>query len=546
MMKSWQVFLGGGVCGAVVALGVTRIFFPAGGVDMNGATGERARDGAVVAGAETADQVKSDEKNKAAERELEARIDGLRAWTEGREKEPMWGDLYQTLSEWAERDPHGALAWVQGAKRLPQRLRMMAVPLAALAKKNQAEATQWMRQHVGAQDRAEVLELAFQYLANSSPKVALELALSFPKHEQPDDLGEALGTLMDDSPQEALGFFNRLEGEQRINSARWMVASWTRKDAAAALAWVSGQPDVIAAQSVRWAFLEECAESRPDLCVEFLRKFPNSEDAYNDSRSVSVMLEKSPEHGLAALALVPAATAEAALTMWARSNFEKSPDRAVELVGKWVTEKDRAGVIRSGFEAWLDSDQRAAMEWLGAVTEPQLQVTLQAGVIAWQAQRDPESALAVLNGPQAASPELRDVVSQALSGWTHRDVAAAAGWVVANPELVSAEQASEVAGIFLTQDEEAGADWLAKLPAGAARDAAVETAAMHWAGQGEPELATQVAGTIRDPEKRTRAFFSVYGALRSADGAAAEKWLAGAKELSEETKQSWRAIAGGR
>ncbi len=540
-MKSWLVFLGGGVCGAVVALGVARIFFAWGvGVPVGAAVG--GAQAGTVAGA----QVKSEAEKADELVKLDERIGQLRAWTEGRGAEPGGEAVYETLWEWSERDPAAALAWVQGAKRLPQRLRMLSVPLAALAKKNPADAAAWMRQQVGAHDREEVLESVFQLLASASPKVALELVAGFPGSEQPDDLGEALGALMNDSPQEALGFFNRLSGEQRINSARWMVASWARKDAAAALSWVSGQPDVVAAQSVRWALLEECAESRPDLCVEFLRKFPNSEDVYNDSRSVSVMLEKSPEHGLAALGLVPAATAESALQMWARESFEKSPERAIDLVRKWVSEKERAGVIRSGFEAWLDSDQRAAMEWLGAVTEPALQVTLQAGVIAWQAQRDPEAALAVLNGPQAASPELQDVVAQALSGWTQRDVAGAAGWVVANPGLVTAEQASEVASMFLNMDEEAGADWLAKLPAGAVRDAAVETAAMHWAGQGEPELATQVAGTIRDPEKRTRAFFSVYGSLRSVDGAAAEKWLAGAKELSEETKQSWRVIAGGR
>jgi len=302
---------------------------------------------------------------------------------------------------------------------------------------------------------------------------------------------------------------------------------------------------VIAEPQVRWALMEECAQTRPDLCLEFLKKFPNS-DEYNDGRAISVMLEKSPEHGLAALSLVSAAMAESALTMWAQESFEKSPERAVELVGKWISEGERAGIIRSGFEAWLESDQRAAMEWLGSVTDPKLQVTLQAGVISWQAQRDPASALAVLNGPQAASPELKDVVHDALMQWTHRDVTAAANWAVANPDLVTAEQASEMAGKFLEEDEEGAADWLSKLPAGETRDAAVERAASYWAGQNEPELAVQVAGSIRDPEKRTRTFFSVYNALIYVDKAAAEKLLASANEISEETKQSWRAITSGR
>jgi hypothetical protein len=132
-----------------------------------------------------------------------------------------------------------------------------------------------------------------------------------------------------------------------------------------------------------------------------------------------------------------------------------------------------------------------------------------------------------------------------LTGWAQRDVAAAAGWVVANPDRVSSQQASEMAGLLLNHDEAAGADWLAKLPAGEGRDAAVETAAIHWAGQNELELAGQVTASIRDPEGRTRAAFGVYNALKYTDGAAAEKWLE-TQGVSEETKQSWRAITSGR
>jgi hypothetical protein len=185
------------------------------------------------------------------------------------------------------------------------------------------------------------------------------------------------------------------------------------------------------------------------------------------------------------------------------------------------------------------------MEWLGTVTRPELQAVLQAGVVAWQARRDPEAALAVLNGPQAVSPEFKDVAEQALLGWVQRDVTAAAGWVVANPDRVSSQQASEVAAMLLNHDEAAGAEWLARLPAGAVRDAAVEVAAIHWAGQNELELAGQVAASIRDPEARTRAAFGVYNTLKYADGAAAEKWLE-TQGVSEETKQSWRAITSGR
>jgi hypothetical protein len=547
MTKMWLVFLGGGVCGAAMALGLAQLFF-------RSSDGQRASNEAAEGGVRSANgagrepletRVTRGEEKAAPEPGLESRVARLQAWADGRGGEPDTSSLYEMLGEWAEGDPYAALAWVKSAKRLPQRLHMLAVPLTELARRSPAEAAGWLRQNVDAHDRASVLEGAFQRLSMDDARQALELATMFPDEEQPYDLGGALGTLVVDAPQEALAFFNRLTGARRESSAQWMLASWARADAAAAWAWAEGQRDVMETPQVRWAFLEECAQTRPDLCVDFFRKFPTVGRGGDDSHAVSGLLRRSPEHGVAALTLVPEATAQSALTMWAQENFERSPERALALLETWMPAETRGGVIRGGFESWLDSDQRAAMEWLGTVTRPELQAVLQAGVVAWQARRDPEAALAVLNGPQAVSPEFKDVAEQALLGWVQRDVTAAAGWVVANPDRVSSQQASEVAAMLLNHDEATGAEWLARLPAGAVRDAAVEVAAIHWAGQNELELAGQVAASIRDPEARTRAAFGVYNTLKYADGAAAEKWLE-TQGVSEETKQSWRAITSGR
>ena len=546
MTKMWLVFLGGGVCGAAMALGLAQLFFRAGDGQAANVAAESGTNRASAAeiGRSEAPATRRVE-NAALKPELGDRVARLQAWAEGRGEEPDTGGLYETLGDWAERDPYAALAWVKSAKRLPQRLQLLGVPLAALARKSATEAAGWLRQNVDAHDRASVLEGAFQRLSMDDARAGLELVMAFPEQDQPHDLGGALGALIVDAPQDALAFFNRLTGARRKSSAQWMLASWARGDAAAAWAWAEGQRDVMDVPQVRWAFLEECAQSRPDLCVDLFRKFPAVADGGDDSHAVSGLLRRSPEHGVAALTLVPEATAQSALTMWAQENFERSPERALALLETWMPAETRGGVIRGGFESWLDSDQRAAMEWLGTVTRPELQAVLQAGVVAWQARRDPEAALAVLNGPQAVSPEFKDVAEQALLGWVQRDVTAAAGWVVANPDRVSSQQASEVAAMLLNHDETTGAEWLARLPAGAVRDAAVEVAAIHWAGQNELELAGQVAASIRDPEARTRAAFGVYNTLKYADGAAAEKWLE-TQGVSEETKQSWRAITSGR
>jgi hypothetical protein len=176
-MKSWLVFLGGAICGAVVASGLAwALFFNRFAPAANAAA---ARSAVITAQLETsgADTSANVDENKEP---LETRLALLKAWTDGHGVEPDASDLYGTLGDWSELDPRAALAWVQGAKRLPQRLHVLAVPLAALARKNRAEAADWLRQNLSKADCATVLESAFQHLAGTSPRVALELVASFP------------------------------------------------------------------------------------------------------------------------------------------------------------------------------------------------------------------------------------------------------------------------------------------------------------------------------------------------------------------------------
>jgi hypothetical protein len=538
-MKSWLVFLGGGICGAVAALAISRW-----SAEIHVANaGSRGGVSQAVGPSETKPDV---DEGKASLSPLDERIETLRAWTAASAEKPAPDDLYETLGEWSARDPRAALAWVQGARRFPQRINALSLPLAELGARSPAEASRWIRENLDAGSWASTAEWTYQRMANEHPREALTLAFSFSPADWPGDVGDALGALITQAPQEALGYFGRLTGERRANSARAMVTTWARGSAAEAVAWCEAQPDLMSNESVRRGLYEGLEDAHPELCVELLKRYPAGEDAaYADSETLASLLEHAPLHGLAALKGAPARTASTALTMWIGQNFERDPMRAVELVRTFLPEAERAEAMRSGFEAWLESDHRAALEWLGTVTQPELRASLQAGLIGWQTRRDPEAALAVLNSPDAASPALKGVVDQALSAWMERDVASVAGWMQANPERISEDQAAQIAGQYLRKDEAAGAAWLAQLPAGPARDAAVVTAAMHWAGAGEPELATQVVGSIRDPEKRTRALFNVYQTIRYTDAVLAESWL-GRQGLEAETVRSWRAIAEGR
>ena len=150
--------------------------------------------------------------------------------------------------------------------------------------------------------------------------------------------------------------------------------------------------------------------------------------------------------------------------------------------------------------------------------------------------------MALLKNPQAMTPEMQDVVSRAVGIWAEKDVTAVAGWLEANPGLASPEQAMQVVRTYLSQNEVEASTWLTKLPPGATRDAAVSTAAMYWADQNEPSLATEVALSIQDSEKRAQALFGVYRMMRYTDTAAADNWLA-SQEMSPDIKQSWQALA---
>jgi hypothetical protein len=524
------------VCGAVVALGVSALVFkPA--PESPGAWKP-----AVNASGGPAGITGGHAEKESGQASMEDQIATLKRWLERGGAEVLQGEMYDSLGEWSERDPRAALAWVNGAKRFPQRLHALAIPLAKLATENPAETGAWIRQNVGPQDWARVAELVFGRIAQDNPREALTLAFSFPAKDLPNSVGGALGALITEAPQEALGYFARLSGEKRIGSAGEMMAAWARKDPAAALAWGQGQPELLAVGSVRSAFFFEMIRTRPDMCVEFIRQFPSPDQASDDSYMLSELIGASPEHGLSALTLVDKKTAQEALTSWTARHFETAPERAVDLVRRWVPEEKRSTVFREGFVAWLNSDERSAQSWLATVAEPELRTALQAGLLNWQIERDPQAALALLKSPQATTPEMQEVVSRAVGIWTERDVTTVAGWLQANPGLASPEQAIHVVRTYLEQNEVEASTWLTKLPPGETRDAAVGTAAVYWADQNEPSLATEVALSIQNSEMRTQALYNVYRMFRYTDSAAAENWLA-SQEMSPDIKQSWQALA---
>ncbi len=532
-MRSWLIFASG-VCAG--ALGVS-VWVHAGRPPwVEPEPGVETRPGEMGDGnARAADRPAEDRETEAAER-----VAHLHAWMERRGTMTL-EEMRRAVWEWAKRDPQVAAERILSASRFPNRREALVVALMEWAKLDESSAFAWLSDPRLASDRARLVAGVCEWLGEERPRLVLRWAATLEPDEQTFSLGSVFGAIARTEPEEALRLAMTKEGWQRDTAEAAVWEAWVETDLDGAVRWMRANPERLTEASPR-SLLAACAKVRPELCVELLQAHPvlRENDAAQDC--VVLLLEHSPQHGEAALALFGKDRATDVLKNWIWRGLEASPERAMSLVNQWIQPAARAELLREGVRGWLMSDERGAREWADTLVDPASRRAAQAAIWEDVAERDPLRALDAMAELAAQSVDVSSGVGSALWKWSTRDPSAAARWVAANTRWVPGPAVSDVAGALLMKDDAEAASWLAELPAGAVRDHAIATAAFHWAEQGELEFVNQVMDSIRDESQRARAQFGIYGSLRSQNRAQAEAWLATVK-VSDDVKQQWRLLS---
>lgn len=459
----------------------------------------------------------------------------LERWLAAGSPADQLAEVYSNLEHWAKADATGALQFVAGAPRFPQRTNALAIPLAQIARGNAATAVAWIIAHLDPADRRTTTEAVVARIANDSPAQAVELTLHPDIPVEPYWTAEIVGALIRTRPQDALACFARLNKQARDFAVGPLVSGWYEVDPAAAVQWCTTQRDTEHFQNAARSLLQTTSEKHPgdfEALVKQLQLSPA------DLAAIGQNLDwRSTDQALVFLPFLGAEDASRVMSSVLDEQLPLDPAGAVKFARDVLSGEAAESLIGTAWGSWLISDRKAALAWAETVADPKLRATLDGALQTQVATSEPQRFLTEYAG--TAKPEL---ITMAVNGLAQKDAAAAAKWVSANLAHATGSSVSDVASQWLSLDPPAAFAWVQTLPPGKLQDRALRSAVEHWADKHEYDLATQALNTISDPQRQLAMRMRVFTSMRDQDQAAARRWL-DAQPINPEVRASWIAIS---
>ena len=470
--------------------------------------------------------------------ELSAKIERLHRWSEGKEPTLKREDAFKLLEEWSVVDPQAALTFVINAPRIPRRNQAYAIPLAVLCARDSRTVIAWILQNIPDNNaRTEIAEAVIRRAKEKAPVTALELADAPNIPVRTEYFGELMGLVARTQPQFALQQFDRLTATGQETALGPMLNFWAQTNPEDALAWyISSQRKLPRAAAL---LIEGCMKNGSfrvgDLIQRLGLKTTDEADAVLRQLSYSGVALDVQDLKL----FTPSAMQNAAENIG--RNMDADPDRIVRLMKAAMPLAQQSDAVFESWANWMESDRKAALDWLQQQPDRQLADDIVRRLQQRDLARDPTKALASL--PTIADQEQRKrVATNALLQLAYDKPEAAIAWLAQNKtESLSAETYSVLAGRYLRCDDATAMDWIAKLGAGEAKDAALRVAANYWSDK-EIDFATTSMAAIGDAQKRQACMFDLYRQQSRKDAATADQWLV-QQGLSGEVRQSWKALA---
>jgi hypothetical protein len=234
-----------------------------------------------------------------------------------------------------------------------------------------------------------------------------------------------------------------------------------------------------------------------------------------------VRARQDPDGALRELAAAPP-TDEAGLSAAReiiRSAAGKSPEKAIEVVGKLGTAEQQSKMVGEVMRTWLERDPSAAAKWAVNTMDP---VALNACLQADASLVDADKLRRDFNSFSTPSPEARSQLAGSLAGnLAQKDVNSALTWA---STLTGADQTaahSSIGRSWIDRDPVSASEWLANWPQGPAKDS-VASHLVEKISADDPESAFAWACSIQG-EQRAASIGRALAAMKTKDPSAAEQ-----------------------
>jgi hypothetical protein len=445
--------------------------------------------------------------------------------------------LRQTaFDRWIELDAPAAARWAAAGKDLRGLARQAAAAWAVLDPQAAAAWACALPEPDTARDLAKITLKAF---AEKDASAALALARSRDDDFRDAVLPSLLEPLAKADPAAALRAYG--PGVWKDGQGFWQlqdtIADWSRRDPAAALAWLAAQPNGDRGNQLsHWiSSLARTPEERRALATVLATtpSIPQRREALN-----SMIFNWGTEQPADALAwLNQLADPDLRLSLLERngnSYFTDHPEKSLPLALALPASQNRGQSITRLLTAWAKIDPSATLAWIGAQNDSAVAAAAPAvqGVLLGTIARDePATALAewaALSDPRAKKAAIQPIAE----AWGQTDPAAALQWAVAQPDSPGRVHAhSELIAAWAKKDPEAALRW-------------AEAAALKENAQGNryyPSPLSFIGGDwndkapraqtadlytkIQDPALRLETITNHVREWRAQDPAAARTWL---------------------
>jgi hypothetical protein len=470
---------------------------------------------------------------------LENKIAQLRRWVQTGGKTLSPDEAANIVEQWAAQDPLAALEFVATAPRFPQRNGAIAAALAVFCRKDGPGAVNWLSANVAdSDDRERIVSAVAQKIMSEAPVAALDLVTATTGMDDAYWFGELLGRVAQVDVQKALTVYGQTAAGEKKRLLSRMLKFWSDKDPLAALDWYLAQPD--RSSGAAEVLTLNCVKSgKCGLWDVTARLQLKPEDT---GFLLWQLVREGVTVDIAVLARFPPEARKQAMRCMA-GNLQESPDRVVALVRSLTDPAEGETALFSGFSDWLNSDRKAAMDWLANLSDGALAASLRERLELRNCRRDPAMLLA--KAATITDAKLRrDVTGEAVEMLARTSPGEAANWIMQHPEQAQdLWQVRVVTERFLAKDDAAAMAWVAKLSEGEIRDEALSASARYWAAS-EIEFATASVAAISNAEKRERCAFNVYRNLAESDAAGAERWL-NRVGVSDDVRRTWKILGSG-
>jgi hypothetical protein len=332
----------------------------------------------------------------------------------------------------------------------------------------------------------------------------------------------ALVQLARTSPAEALARARKIADlAQRKDAVNRVLSMWATSDPRAVADYLAGldaegQRD--AAQSSVWY---QIAGAAPELALERADTLPENVRMGVQTNAIQALAQRDPKAALARLAQMPRDVAERAgmLPMIARTYATRDAEGALA----WARslQPPEPGVMSAVISGLADKDPARAFDLASEIASPMEQMQALQSVVTTGIQRDPASAVSLLERVLAMpnSAQRQSIAQMAVATFASRDPGKAAEWLIANPGQ-SSDVVTQVASAYARTDPARAASYSSRLT-GDARVAWLRGVASAYAqvdSHGAIDWVEQLRGT---PEYDEAAFAVVQSATTQDPAAAA-------------------------